>query len=150
MSGAHIIQIFAGLMSLGVFLFITVFYNLTLSRALKKCSPASRTMEPGLVWLLLIPLFNLIWHFLVVIALGKSLGNEIRARGIANAEPEPGKTLGIAMCVCAACCIIPILNILTGLAYMVLWIMYWSKIAGYSRMLDSPPVAVTPAPIQGI
>lgn len=41
-------------------LVVAIFYLLTLMRALQKCSPQSRTMQPGMVWLLLIPLFNLI------------------------------------------------------------------------------------------
>jgi len=116
---------------------ITIFYILTLSRALEKCSPQSRTMQPGMTWLMLIPLFNIIWHFFVVLALSASLSNEFRARGIA-APPEPGKGIGLAMCICSATCIIPILGAVTGIAYLVLWIMYWVKIAEFSRMLNQP------------
>lgn len=56
-----------------------IFYVLTLYRALAKCSPASRTMLPEMVWLLLIPLLNLVWNFFVVSALAKSLNAEFRA-----------------------------------------------------------------------
>jgi predicted membrane channel-forming protein YqfA (hemolysin III family) len=129
---------FLALVFLGVLLIPTIFYILTLSKALNKCSPASRTMQPGTLWLLLIPLFNLIWHFLVVSGMAQSLGNEFRARNII-AEPEPGKSLGMAMCICAACGIIPVLGLLTSLASLVLWIMYWSKIAGFSHQLDALP-----------
>ena len=33
----------------------------------------------------------------------------------------------------------PVLGLLAGLAYLVLWIVYWAKIAEYSRMLDRVP-----------
>jgi hypothetical protein len=119
---------------------IAIFYILTLSRALEKCSPQSRTMQPGMLWLLLIPFVNLVWQFFVVMALSNSLGNEFRARGMANAPQEPGKQLGLAMCVCGVCAIIPFVGALAGLANIVLWIMYWVKMTEFSRMLDLPPV----------
>jgi hypothetical protein len=140
MSHVESIRIIAGMLFLLVFfagmLIPCIFYILTLSHALNKCSPASRTMQPGSLWLLLIPLFNLVWHFLVVSAMAQSLGNEFRTRGIV-AEPEPGKSPGMAMCICGVCGLIPILGILASLAGLVLWIMYWVKIAEFSRQLDA-------------
>ena len=136
------IRLFAGgaaLLFFALFIVVAIFYILTLSRALEKCAPQNRTMQPGMTWLLLIPLVNLIWHFFVVLALSASLGNEFRARNIL-APPEPGKSLGLAMCICAACCIIPLLGAITGLANLVLWIIYWIKISEFSHMLDQPPI----------
>ncbi len=115
-----------------VILFIpAIFYNLTLQKALNRCAPENRAMAPGLVWLLFIPLFNLVWHFFVVINMAKSLAAEFQKRGIAE-EPQPGKTLGLVMCILACCGIIPFLGILCSLAALVCWIIYWIKIAGYS------------------
>lgn len=58
------IWILVGLVAVLVGLIVAIFYILTLSRALQKCSPQLRTMKPGMVWLLLIPLFNVLWQFL--------------------------------------------------------------------------------------
>jgi hypothetical protein len=134
-----IVRVVAGCMFLVVLAFGIVYIN-SLGRLLSKCAPSSRTMQPGRVWLLLIPVFGIIWGFLVVSALGKSLGNEFRLRGIASTESEPGKTLGMAMCVCQACGIVPFLNFLALPAALVLWTMYWMKTAGYSRMLDQDAI----------
>lgn len=136
MDTVTIIRVVAGLVFIAVFVLVGVFFLLTLSRALRKCSLPSRTMEPGMVWLMLVPLVNLVWQFFVVLALSNSLGNEFRARGIVNVEPEPGKAIGIGMCVCGACSIIPLLNLLALPAHFVLLIIYWAKIAAYSRLLD--------------
>ena len=38
-----------------------------------------------------------------------------------------GKLIGLAMCICGACSIIPILGAIAGLASLVLWIVYWVK-----------------------
>lgn len=138
------------LMILGVigafFLIPVIFYLLTLQNALNKCTPASRAMEPTMVWLSLIPFFSLIWNFFVVLWVAKSLGNEYARRGIPSPEPTPGQTIGLAMCICACCGIIPILGILAGLASLALWIVYWVKIAEYSRNLDVPRFAVPTPP----
>ncbi len=128
-----------------IFLIPAIFYLLTLQRALAKCSPASRTMEPGIVWLCLIPFFNLIWNFFVVMALGNSLRTEYARRGIPIPEPLPGQPIGLAMSICLCCGIIPVLGLLASLAAMVLWIIYWIKISNYSAVLDySQPAMMAP------
>jgi hypothetical protein len=124
------------------FLIPVVMYILTLSRALGKCSPASVTLEAAMLWLLLVPFVNLIWHFFVVMGMAKSLANEFRMRGIPVAEAEPAQGIGMAMCICGACTIIPLLGLLAGLAQVVLWIVYWVKISEYSRMLDRAALPV--------
>ena len=93
-------------------------------------------MAPGMVWLMLIPLFNLVWGFFVVLNLTKSLRAEFQKRGIAE-EPEPGKTLGLVMCILACCGWIPFLGILASLGGLVCWIIYWVKIAGFSSKLTT-------------
>ena len=148
MDSTTMIRIIAGCLFLGL-LAIGIVYIAFLSGVLRKCSPASRTMEPGMVWLLLVPLLNVVWNFLVVTALARSLGNEFRLRNIPTDNPEPGKSIGIAMCVCGACSIIPIVNIIAALPNLILWIMYWVKMAEYARMLDQvPATAGFPNPMQ--
>ncbi|MFZ0339032.1 MAG: hypothetical protein WAL45_13430 [Terracidiphilus sp.] len=122
------------------FLIPAIFYMLTLQNVLNKCAPVSRAMDPGMVWLLLIPLFNLVWNFIVVMNIAKSLANEYVRRGIPSPEPLPGQSIGLAMSICACCCIIPVLGLLAGLANLVLWVVYWVKIAEYSRILDVPQI----------
>ena len=116
----------------------TIFFILTQQRALSKCAPMNQSMSPGLVWLQIIPFFNFIWQFFVVSALANSLGREFRARGIQE-EERPGQGVGLAMCITRVCVIIPILGIISLIASVVLWIIYWVKIAEFSRKLDFAP-----------
>jgi hypothetical protein len=116
----------------------TIIYLAALQKALQRCAPESRTMPPGQVWLMLIPLFNVFWQFIVVLRLASSLRNEFLRRQLPLAEPEPGKTLGLAMCVLIATSWIPILGMFTGPASLVCWILYWVKIAGCSRQIEFP------------
>ena len=123
-----------------------IFYLITLQRALNKCSPYNRTMPPGQVWLQIIPVFGWVWQFFVVGALSSSLEREYAARRM-PIEAQPGRSLGIALGVLGICAVLPIpfLSIVLPIAYLVLWIMYWVKIAGYSRRLDyAPSYAVPP------
>jgi len=147
------VDAFLGLSFIGLFFVVfaililpTVFFLLTLQRALSKCSPANRTMSPGLVWLQIIPFFGFIWQFFVVFAVANSLGNEFAARRIPE-EPKPGQSLGLAMCITRVCTVIPFLGIFAAIASLVLWIIYWVKIAGFSRKLDYLPAApLLPSP----
>jgi hypothetical protein len=122
-----------------------VFYLLTLQRALQKCAPGNRSQSPGLVWLEIIPFFGFIWQFVNVLAISKSLGGELRARRI-PADPAPAQSIGLAMCITAVCTVIPFVGTFLALAHLVLFIIYWVKVAEFSRQLDltQPPAPYTP------
>ena len=105
-------------------------------------------MQPGMVWLLLIPFVGIIWIFLVVSALADSLANEFRLRSIPSDDPKPGKSVGIAMAVCGACSIIPFVNFLAIPVHLVLWIIYWVKMAGFSQKLDRIPAIPGTFPVR--
>jgi hypothetical protein len=125
------------LIVLAIMLIPAIFYCLTLQKAMTRVSPENRAMGPGMVWLLFIPLFNIVWNFFVVLNLAKSLGAEFKKRNI-PAEAEPAKGIGLAMCILACCGIIPVVNWFSGIATLVCWIIYWVKIAGFSGKLAAP------------
>lgn len=114
-----------------------ILYLRTLQDALEKCATGSRTMNPRKVWLMLIPLFGMVWQFINVINVAKSLRNEFTRVGIACSEAAPGQTIGLAMCVCSWCSLIPLVGGFAGLAGIVLWVAHWFRIANYSRLLDA-------------
>lgn len=118
-------------------LVVTIFFLLTLQKALSRVAPERRTMNPPMVWLSIIPFFNVVWNFFVVLALSKSLGAELTARNIPH-ETEPGKTIGLVWAGLTAACLIPGLSVLLGLPVLILWIIYWVKIAGFSAKLAGP------------
>lgn len=120
------------------FLIPAIFYLLTLQNTLATCAPGSRTMEPGMVWLGLVPVVNLVFNFFLVFGVAKSLRNEFNRRSLPVADPLPGQEIGLAMCICACCSVIPVLGVLASLASLVLWIIYWVKVAEYARLLDLP------------
>jgi hypothetical protein len=127
------------LVFLVIMLIPAIFYCLTLQKALNRVSPENRAMAPGMVWLLFIPLFNLVWHFIVVLNMAKSLGAEFKKRNLAVAS-DPGKGIGLTYCILLCCSLlpIPVINILVSLGALVCWIIYWVQIAGFSGKLAAP------------
>ncbi len=111
-----------------------VLFLLSLQRALRLCAPQNRLMEPGSVWLCFIPLFNFVWIFFVVSRVADSLRREFEFRQ--TPQDDYGRGVGLAYCVLAVTSIIPIVGILTGLAGMVCWIIFWARISSLARMLE--------------
>jgi hypothetical protein len=118
-----------------VWLIPTIFFLLTLQKALSRVAPERRTMNPPMVWLGLIPFFNVVWNFMMVFALSKSLDAELTSRGIPH-EAEPGKVIGLVWASLGVACLVPGLAVLAGLPLFVFWIIYWVKIAGFSAKLQ--------------
>jgi hypothetical protein len=126
----------AALIAFVIMLLPMVFYILTLQKAINKCAPENQAMQPAMTWLLLVPCFNLIWHFFVVINMAKTLGAEFQKRGQVE-DPAPGQTLGLITCILYCCGFIPFLGIPCSLGALVCWIIYWVKIAEFSRKLGA-------------
>jgi hypothetical protein len=64
------------LLGLGIWMLYLIY------RAAASIPPEHRRMEPGLVWMLLIPLFNLVWAFFVVSRVSGGLASALQSRGI--------------------------------------------------------------------
>jgi len=117
-----------------VVLAVYIMYLMSLSKLLSRCAPRNRTMEPGQVWLNLIPCFNLVWQFITVIRIAETLDREYEDRGW-RAEGDFGKGLGITYLCLNLAGIIPYIGVLFGLGALVCWIIYWVKMAGFSKRL---------------
>jgi hypothetical protein len=127
-----------------VFLVLGILFLMTLSRALNRCHPDTRTMEPGMVWLNLIPCFNIVWQFITVIRVSESLDREFYERRLDRRGDDYGKNIGMASCILRLLGGIPYIGALFGLAGLVCGIIYWVKIAGYSRQLAEDDSAYQP------
>ena len=126
----------------GLLLLPLILYIQTLIRALNKCSITSRSIEPAMMWLLVVPVVNLVWHFFVVNGMTKSMPTEFKARNLPTTHEMIGNTIGLAMCICGACRIIPFVGFVAWPVGLILWILYWTKIAACSRLLDQLPAPV--------
>lgn len=115
---------------------VMVFYLLTLQNTLKLVSLENQKMPPGQVWLVFIPLFGLVWQFIMVNRIADSLKAELAKRNMPSDEDRPGYSIGIAFCILMACGIIPLIGVIASIGGFVCWIIYWVKIAGYKTKLQ--------------
>jgi hypothetical protein len=151
LAGAMVV--FLGFMCLIVIVIIViaVFYLLTLQKALSRVARRNRLMEPGMVWLSLIPIFNIYWSFMIATRIPDSLRNEFRDRGEDDGS-DYGKTVGLSNAIIGVVSIpfsmlsniehlrwVGIIQLPLALASLVLFIIFWVKIAGYSGRLAAPP-----------
>jgi hypothetical protein len=123
------------LVALGISVFILyLFYNL-----LNALPPEYRLMEPPMVFLLLIPCFNLVWNFFVFARISKSYENFFRDHD--RPVGDCGAGLGITYSICAVLVSIPCLNYVTificGPAMIVLIIIYLVQLHGLKKEIPS-------------
>lgn len=120
--------------TLVVILIPYVLFLLTLQKALKVISPANRTMEPGTVWLMLIPFVGAIILFMVANAIGGGFKREFDRYAIFKQDKPTynlGLTLGVLACLSFVNNIIRTGAIITGLlgwAIIIIWIVYWVQV----------------------
>jgi hypothetical protein len=91
-------------------------------------------MPPANVWLLFIPIFNIVWQFIVVDKIAQSIGGECARLNIPVKEPKPTYGIGLAWNICNLFTIIPIIG---GLASLVTFIIYWVKVAEYKKLIEA-------------
>jgi hypothetical protein len=120
---------FVGLLLAGL-LVLKVLFLLSMSRCFREISPQNRKMEPGMVWLCLIPFFDMAWTIIMMLRLAESLDLEYEDRDLPP-DGDFGKTLAIVHTV---------LVFVGGLVSVVVLIMYWLKIAEYTRTLRQNPL----------
>ncbi len=121
---------------------IGVFFLLTLQKCLNSVSPANRAMQPAMVWLNLIPIFGLFWMIFTALKIAESVVKEGQARNVDVGDG--GKVIGLLFPILGICGVIPILGLLCSVGSVVCWILYWVKVAGFTKTFAAPagaPVA---------
>lgn len=122
-----------------VLLFIVplIFFIVCLQNTLQSVSPENRKMPPGNVWLMFIPLFGIIWQFIVVRKIADSIKEECKKLNISITESRPGYTLGIIYCISYLIFFIPAFKLLGALATVISCVIYWIKINRYKKLIEA-------------
>lgn len=123
---------------LAISITIAVFYLLNLQNLLKEIDQKNRLVEPGNVWLMFIPLFNLIYPFILYPKICDSVKAEYEHRGI-SIQGDYSRSISIAMPILGLCGLIPFIGGLAGLANLVLFIIFWVRTAEYKSKLRTTP-----------
>ena len=85
-----------------------------------------RLMEPWHAFLLLIPLFNIVWLFIFPKNLSQSFQRLFAARN--QMKDDCGEKLGMWWAICQIAGIIPCLGVFFGIAGLIVMIMYLVKV----------------------
>jgi ABC-type dipeptide/oligopeptide/nickel transport system permease subunit len=145
----------AGLFTIGPVLVLIIgsSFLVTLGRVLRRVSPENRRMEPGQVWLNLIPVFNFVWWTVTVERVAESLRNEFRERGMDGPSEQYGRKSGLTVLVLLAsgCLLYAVPGCLFYAGFLCCaiaffyWIGYWRQLNQYVKRLKSG--AYSPPPI---
>lgn len=127
-----------------LFLVPAIFFLVTQYNTLKSIKPQNRHMSPGEVWLQLIPVFNLIWQFVVVTRIANSIQKELEEPAFSfetnnqtiSTGEKPTYGIGLAYCILICASITPMFGGVFGLAGMICWIIYWVKLSGYKSQIQ--------------
>ena len=114
-----------------------ILFLVNLQNTLAACSQENRAMEPGLVWLNLIPIFSLFWLFWTVIKIRDSLQKEYESRSLDTKEVTDTYNMGLGLAISSVSGIIPVIGLITGIAALVFLIIYWIKTSGCRKTLSS-------------
>ena len=141
-----------------------ILFFLAQHRTLQVISPENREMSPGSVWLQFIPVFGLVWQFIVVTRIAHSISKEMVSKmgesildhsqaEIKGTDESPTYTIGIAYCILTTLGVI--INYLTRnttylalfgslfvLAGMVCWIIYWVRLVNAKNKLVGLSVGI--------
>jgi hypothetical protein len=129
---------------------IAIFINYLLYDAFRRVPQPFRLMEPGMVWLLLIPCFNIIWNFWVFPKLSDSMKAYFDSVNRTDVG-DCGRQLGMFYCfmtiaplvLCLPSCIPMIgmlfscLSSLCSLGSLVLLILYLVKVTGLKKQIPA-------------
>lgn len=123
------------LIFLGGIFTIVAFYYKTMIDTMSLVRPSNRETGVGNVLFTIIPLFNLVYGFIVYPKICDSIKREYSELGLKQ-DGDFGRSIAIILRVLYIINFVPLLNILASFAYLVLWIVFWVKIHGYKVELE--------------
>ncbi len=132
------IFISAAIVSTGmVLLLLMISFLFSLHRILLGISIKNRAIEPHQVFLLLIPVFNFYWQFVVISRVSISLYNEFKDRGIANGT-EPCFKEGLTANMVSFVLLIPELFPFSVFIFAITYIYYWIQLLKEAKKIEPP------------
>jgi hypothetical protein len=112
----------------GIVMTLMILHLVTMYKTLGMIKKRNRTMEPGMVFLALVPMLNVVWHFFIVMRVAESLRNEFEDRGWDTREESFGYGMGLTAAILMVAQCAPI-----GLIFLII---HWRQIAGYAGQLS--------------
>jgi uncharacterized membrane protein len=126
---------FAVLFAIGIA--IGVFICYVLYQAAQKVPSGYQTLAPASVFLLLVPLLNMVWLFVVVIKLSESYQKYFAAQQRTDTG-DCGRAVGLAWAIASVCVVVPLVNVMAVPASLVLMILYLVKVSALKQLVTPP------------
>ncbi len=113
----------------------------TLMRCLQNVHPRNRLLPPWTVWLMMIPIVNIFWRFILADRTAASLDYEYEDRRIPREDGYFGRGLAWTWGAFAILSYLPLMWIggCWNLVCLPLFILYWVKIYEYGSELHNRP-----------
>jgi hypothetical protein len=124
-----------------------IFFIFTQQKTLQYIRPENRKMSPGQVWWQLLPLVGLVWQFVVITRLSRSISQELRApvedsivSDLETVTVKDKPTYVQGMLYAVLCCVVilvpfPTLKGILAIVGLVCWVSYWTQVSNYKRIL---------------
>lgn len=138
MNDSDLTLVFIIILGIVISLAIYIPFLLNLSNLLKQVQPSNRLREPNNVWLMLIPIFSMIYAFFLYPKISDSVKAEYEYRGLPS-KGDFSRSLAIAIAVLPLVGFIPVLGGIAGVGNLVVFIIFWVKMAQYKKELISSP-----------
>lgn len=125
-----------------IFLGLAISFLMAMNSVLTIISPANRRTEPSSVWLMLIPLFNLVWQFILYKKLTDSITAEYRSKGLTDTADRSYKIGMIAASCLAGSTVIGAIwdersagQSILSLIGLIAWIALWVQVNNHRKRL---------------
>jgi hypothetical protein len=115
---------------------VSITWMVVMNKAVDQVSHDFRRMEPGAVWLSLIPVFGFVWNFLVTNAVAEGIAKELHSRNIMPREAKPGYSIGLSGNILLCCCLIPYAGVVIAIVGLVLMIIHTVRINEYNQVIQ--------------
>lgn len=132
-----------GTVMIAVVLAINAFICWLVSKTAAAIPPQFREIEPGSVWLLMIPCFPIVWNFFVYPRIASGYQRYFQATGNYQ-NGDCAAQLAQWYCLCVVFSVIPLVNYIAGPASFVLLIITMVKFWDYKGQAERGPANVTP------
>ncbi|HEV7280127.1 MAG TPA: hypothetical protein VGN57_07945 [Pirellulaceae bacterium] len=148
-----VLAVFGGVMLFG--LCIQAFVCWITAKTAAAIPQQFREVEPGLVWLLLIPCFPLVWNFFVFPKIASGYQRYFHAMGQYQ-HGDCGAGLALWFCLCAVFSVVPIVQYIASLAWFILVIIllvkFWDLKGQAERAAGGivPTFATASAPLKKV
>lgn len=122
-AGIALMSIVVGVIFLLILSAIVCFFT---SQMVKRIPAEHRQIEPGMVWLLMIPCFSLIWNFFVFPKIAKSFQSYFNSVNVMDVG-DCAAQLSLIYCIVSITSFIPVIGGIMALAALVLLILVLVK-----------------------